>query len=126
MGRKRILVVDDSKTATMMTTMILGKSSYEVLTAADGEEGVKVAVAERPDLILMDVVMPRMDGFEACRRLRHSDETKTIPIIMVTTRGEVANAEIGYQCGCNDYVTKPVNSAELLAKIRDQLQGAAD
>ena len=126
MARKRILVVDDSKTATMMTSLILGKGSYEVLTAADGEEGVKLAQAERPDLILMDVVMPRMDGFEACRRLRHADETKAIPIIMVTTRGEVANTQLGYECGCNDYVTKPVNSVELLSKIRDHLHSGGE
>jgi DNA-binding response OmpR family regulator len=126
MGRKRILVVDDSKTATMMTSMILGKGSYEVLTAADGEEGIKLAQAERPDLILMDVVMPRMDGFEACRRLRRDDQTKAIPIIMVTTRGEVANAQLGYECGCDDYVTKPVNSVELLSKIRDHLHASGE
>jgi CheY-like chemotaxis protein len=119
--RKRILVVDDSKTALMMTTMIITKGSYEVLTAADGEEGVARAQQERPDLILMDVMMPRMDGFEACRRLRAQEATRDIPIIIVSTRGELGNVEVGYEAGCSDYVTKPINSVELLAKIRDYL-----
>jgi DNA-binding response OmpR family regulator len=121
MQRKKILVVDDSRTASMMTTMILGKGSYDVLTASDGEEGVAKALAERPDLIVMDVVMPKMDGFEACRRLRLSESTRSIPIIIVTTRGEAANIETGYECGCTDYVTKPINSVELLSKVRSHI-----
>jgi DNA-binding response OmpR family regulator len=119
--RKRILVVDDSRTAQMMTTMIINKGSYDVLTASDGEEGVQKATLEKPDLILMDVMMPKMDGFEACRRLRSQEATKNIPVIIVTTRGEAVNVEIGYEVGCTDYVTKPINSAELLAKIRNYL-----
>jgi CheY-like chemotaxis protein len=120
-GRKRILVVDDSKTALMMTTMIVNKGAYDVVTAGDGEEGVQKALADRPDLILMDVMMPKMDGFEACKRLRSHEPTRDIPIIMVTTRGELTNVEIGYEAGCSDYVTKPINSVELLTKIRNYL-----
>jgi CheY-like chemotaxis protein len=119
--RKRILVVDDSKTALMMTSMIVNKGAYEVVTAVDGEDGVAKAQAERPDLILMDVMMPKMDGFEACRRLRADEGTRDIPIIIVSTRGEMGNVEVGYEAGCSDYVTKPVNSVELLAKIRNYL-----
>jgi DNA-binding response OmpR family regulator len=125
MTRKRILVVDDSRTAAMMTSMILGKGAYEVMVAADGEEGVRMALAEHPDLIVMDVMMPRMDGFEACRRLRSTAATSTIPIIMVTTRGEPVNVEAGYDSGCSDYVTKPINSVELLAKVRHHMAPAA-
>jgi DNA-binding response OmpR family regulator len=69
----------------------------------------------------MDVVMPRMDGFEACRKLREQDDTRAIPVIMVTTRGELASVETGYASGCNDYVTKPINGLELLAKVRSCL-----
>jgi DNA-binding response OmpR family regulator len=125
MTRKRILVVDDSRTAAMMTSMILGKGAYEVMVAADGEEGVRMALAEHPDLIVMDVMMPRMDGFEACRRLRSEAATSTIPIIMVTTRGEAVNVEAGYDSGCSDYVTKPINSVELLAKVRHHMTPTA-
>jgi len=118
---KKILVVDDSKTILLMESMILKKGPYQVLTAADGVEAVDMAVREQPDLILMDVVMPRMTGFEACRELRGRDETCSIPIILVTTRGEGGNVETGFASGCSDYVTKPINGSELLAKVRDQL-----
>ncbi len=121
MDRKKILLVDDSSTVLLMERMILSKNAYDVLTAKDGQEGVDKAVSEKPDLILMDVVMPRMDGFEACRRLRERDETRAIPVIMVTTRGEFASVESGYSSGCTDYVTKPINGLELLAKVRSCL-----
>jgi DNA-binding response OmpR family regulator len=119
MTKKKILVVDDSKTALFMVTTILKKEPYQLLTATDGQQAVEVAAAEHPDLVLMDVVMPRMTGFEACRELKRRDDTKGIPVILVTTRGEEENVEIGFESGCNDYVTKPVNGQELLAKVRD-------
>jgi DNA-binding response OmpR family regulator len=121
MDRKKILLVDDSSTVLLMERMILSKNEYDVVTARDGQEGVEKALTEKPDLILMDVVMPRMDGFEACRKLREQDDTKSIPVIMVTTRGELASVETGYSSGCNDYVTKPINGLELLAKVKSCL-----
>lgn len=123
MERKRILIVDDSRTVQMMTTMLLTRGPYAVATAADGEEGVRKALADPPDLILMDVVMPKMDGFEACRRLRREAATQRVPIIMMTTRGEAGNVERGYASGCTDYITKPVDNVELLAKVRDCIAG---
>ena len=119
--RKKILLVDDSSTILMMEKMILKKSPYQILTASNGEEGVARALAEKPDLILMDVVMPKMTGFEAVRRLRQEEATRNTPVIMVTTRAEPVNVEKGYECGCNDYVTKPIDATELLAKLRKQL-----
>lgn len=121
--RKRILVVDDSKTALFMTLTILRHGPYEVLTAENGEEGLKKATAELPDLILLDVMMPKMTGFEATRALRQQPSTREIPIILVTTRGEETNVELGREAGCTDYVTKPINGPELLAKIRQHLGG---
>jgi DNA-binding response OmpR family regulator len=121
MSKKKILVVDDSKTAMFMVTTILRKGPYTVITADDGQRAVEVAVSERPDLILMDVVMPRMTGFEACREMRRREETKLTPIILVTTRGEAENIETGFDSGCTDYVTKPINGQELLAKVRDHI-----
>lgn len=118
---KKILLVDDSSTVLLMERMILQKSHYELLTARDGEEGVQKALSDKPDLILMDVVMPRMNGFEACRRLRADDETRHIPIIMVTTRGELKSVEAGYESGCSEYVTKPINGLELLTKVKSVL-----
>ncbi len=116
---KKILIVDDSKTAVMMSQMILKNGSFQVLTAQDGLEGVEKAVSEHPDLILMDVCMPKMNGFEAVKEIRARGETSAIPIIMVTTLGEAENVEFGYETGCNDYVTKPINQVELVSKIND-------
>jgi CheY-like chemotaxis protein len=121
MDKKKILLVDDSSTTLMMERMILNKGPYELVTAKDGEEAIEKAASEKPDLILLDIVMPNMDGFEACRRLRESEETREIPIIMVTTRGEAENVEQGYELGCNDYVTKPINSLELMTKVKNLL-----
>ena len=122
MARKKILMVDDAATILMMEKMFLSKEPYDLITAKDGQEAVEKAESERPDLILMDIVMPNMDGFEAVQKIRENEATKLIPIIMVTTRGEEVNMEKGYKNGCNDYVTKPINGPELLTKIRNLLE----
>jgi PleD family two-component response regulator len=119
--RRKILLVDDSATTHMWIRMILNKSEYDMVSARDGQEGVDVALAELPDLILMDVVMPRMDGFEACRVLRGHQATRGIPIVMVTTRSEARSVESGFMSGCSDYVTKPIDGLELLSKVRSFL-----
>jgi DNA-binding response OmpR family regulator len=118
---KKILIVDDSGTSLLMAKMVLSQEAYELLTAKDGLEALQAAAAEPPDLVLLDVVMPRMDGFEACRQLRARAETHDTPILMVTTRGEEANIERGYESGCTDYICKPINPMELLAKVRTYL-----
>ena len=102
-----------------MTTNMILSSKYECVTAEDGARGVAMALSEKPDLILMDVVMPGMDGFAACKAIRMQADTNGIPIIIVTTRGEAVNVEAGYKSGCNDYVTKPIDGAELLLKIEN-------
>ena len=121
MTEKTILLVDDSSTILMMEQVILKKGPYRLVTAKDGEEAVAKAIAEQPDVILMDVVMPKLGGFEACRAIRRIASTSHIPILMVTTRGEAQNIEAGYMSGCNDYVTKPINGTELLAKLKNLL-----
>jgi CheY-like chemotaxis protein len=117
MERKKILLVDDAETILMMERMILSEE-YDLVTAKDGCEALDQALAQRPDLILLDVIMPKMDGFEACKQIRASEAIKQTPIIIVTTRGETSNIEAAYENGCNDYVTKPIDSAELLAKVK--------
>ena len=117
---KRVLLVDDSRVALLSERIMLeGSGLYEVLVAEDGDEAVEVATAEGPDIVVMDVVMPKMTGFEVCRELRRLRETADLPIILVTTRGEAKDVEEGYASGCNAYVTKPVDAAELLRKIED-------
>jgi CheY-like chemotaxis protein len=118
---KKILLVDDSSTVLMMEKMILSQDRYQLTTAKNGVEAIARARSERPDLILLDVVMPELDGFGALEAIRRDEATRQIPVIMVTTRSEATSLETGYARGCNDYVTKPVNSSELLAKVRNLL-----
>jgi CheY-like chemotaxis protein len=118
---RKILLVDDSATVLMMERMILASERFEIVTAANGEEAQERARVEQPDLILMDIVMPKVNGLQACEAIKRDPATSHIPIILVTTRGEAASLEAGYCSGCSDYVTKPVNSAELLGKIRNIL-----
>lgn len=116
----KILLVDDSKVALFSERIMLERSGlYEIVVARDGDEVLDMVEAEDPDLIVMDVIMPTMSGFEACRALRAQPQTKDIPVILVTTRGEACNIEEGYASGCNDYVTKPVDGPELLRKIEN-------
>jgi DNA-binding response OmpR family regulator len=121
MAQRKILLVDDSETVLMMERMILEKESYQVVMARDGQEGIAKALEVKPDLILMDVVMPNMNGFEAVKWLRRREETKSVPIVMVTTKAEMESMETGYVSGCSDYVIKPIDSLELLTKVKNLL-----
>ena len=122
MGSKRILLVDDSSTARLVTRLIFSqKSNYVLLSAVDGKDAIERAHAEKPDLILMDVMMPRMTGLEACRALKKDKETSQIPVILLTTRGEEKFVQEGYESGCSDYLTKPVNDSELLDLLKAYL-----
>jgi CheY-like chemotaxis protein len=124
--RKRILLVDDSKTVILMERMILAPLPYDLIEAGDGEAGVDAAQRLHPDLILMDVIMPRMNGFEACRRLRAVGEgTASIPIILVSTAGDERTIRTGREAGCNDHLTKPINGNLLLAKVKRFLDPVA-
>ena len=125
--KAKVLLVDDSSTALLMgETVFKEHTAYEVVTARDGEEAVLKAKVEKPDLILMDVVMPKMDGFEACREIRKIDGLANVPIVMVTSRGEPLNVHTGYKSGCNAYLTKPINASELLEMAHMFLGGAGD
>jgi DNA-binding response OmpR family regulator len=119
--KKRILIVDDSPTALVWQLLLLQGENYDTLTATDGAEGVRIAMLEQPDLILLDVTMPSMDGFAACRALRASPKTKDIPVLMVTTNGDMVSTLAGFEAGCNEYITKPLERAEYLTKIRSYL-----
>ncbi|WP_375770161.1 response regulator [Archangium gephyra] len=119
--KKKILLVDDSQTVLLMHQLLLADRGYELITARDGQAAVESALAERPDIIFMDVLMPRVDGFAACQELRAHESTRDIPVIMVTTRGEPHNVQRGYESGCSDYITKPFNANELLDKLERYL-----
>lgn len=117
MDKKRILLVDDSDTILVFEKLMLG-SDYVTMTAKNGRLALQAALKEKPDLILMDIMMPEMDGIESLRAMRAQEETKKIPIIMVTTKSEKARVEICYQLGCSDYINKPIDKIELLTKVK--------
>jgi CheY-like chemotaxis protein len=121
-GIKKILLVDDSSTSRMTARMLLsGHESYVLTSACDGQEGVEKAIAELPDMILMDIEMPRMNGIEACRLLKQNGTTKNIPIVLLTMRGEDTFVRQGFASGCNDFLTKPVNEQKLATVIKKYL-----
>lgn len=111
--RKKILLIDDAQTVPMMEQMVLSKGPYDVTIARDGEGAIQRARTERPSLVLMDVLVSRLNGFEAVAQLRADPATAGTPTIMMTTCSEVANMEKGSTAGCNEYATKPVNAREL-------------
>jgi CheY-like chemotaxis protein len=122
MEKKTVLLVDDSDIALMTGELVLRKiGQFEIRKARDGEEAVEMATAEPPDLIVLDVVMPKMGGFDVCRALRAYPATRDVPILMATTRGEAHNIDEGFAAGCNDYVTKPLNHTEVAEKLRGLL-----
>ena len=115
---KNILVVDDSPTERFFAVNLLTKAGYEVSTAENGEEGIAKAKAIKPDLILMDVVMPGLNGFQATRTLTRDEDTKDIPIIVCTTKGQETDKIWGLRQGAVDYMVKPLNGDELLQRIK--------
>jgi twitching motility two-component system response regulator PilH len=117
MAIKNILVVDDSATERHITGGILTKGGYTVTFAEDGESGIAKAKADFPDLVVMDVVMPGLNGFQATRAITTDDATKHIPVIICTTKGQETDKIWGLRQGAKDYITKPVDPAELLSKI---------
>ncbi len=118
----RILIADDSETQVYQLRKMLEVDGHEVLTAHDGTDAVAVAQAELPDLILMDVVMPQLNGFQATRQIAQNDSTKHIPIIMVTTKQEETDEIWGRRQGAKAYVTKPVDASNLRSLVKDFLR----
>ena len=113
----RILLVEDNEMNRDMLSRRLARREYEVLVAVDGKEGVEMAGSEAPDLILMDMSLPVMDGWEAMRQLKASPETKAIPIIALTAHAMSGDREKAMEAGCDDYDTKPIELPRLLAKM---------
>jgi CheY-like chemotaxis protein len=114
----RILVVDDVDMNVKLLEAKLSSEYFNVITANDGQTAINIAQEERPDLILLDVMMPRMDGFETCRRLKADPRTVDIPVVMVTALTETADRVRGLEAGADDFLTKPVNDIALFARVR--------
>ena len=116
---RKILVVDDEKNIVEIIKFNLKKEGYDVITASNGQEGVEKAFSEQPDLIILDIMMPVMDGYEACRKIREKLDT---PIIMLTARAEEVDKVLGLELGADDYVTKPFGVRELMARVKANLR----
>jgi len=114
----RILIVDDSPSQLLVLKRIVEGQGHEVITAEDGQQGVDMAKKHIPDLILMDVVMPNLNGFQATRAISKDPETGHIPIVLVTTKDQETDKVWGMRQGARDYIVKPVNAEELFAKIK--------
>lgn len=119
---KKILIVDDEKAIVDILDFNVKKEGYETLRAYDGKEGLQLARDESPDLILLDVMLPHMDGFEVCRTLR--DEGNDVPIIMITAREEETDKVLGLELGADDYITKPFSVRELMARVKTNMRRA--
>ncbi|MCE7948062.1 MAG: response regulator [Chloroflexi bacterium CFX4] len=113
----RILVVEDNPDNRILIADVLDSMDYEVIIATDGEEGVKKASSDRPDLILMDISLPQMDGLTATRHIKEMPELKHIPIIALTAHAMVGDRERALEAGCDDYVSKPIDLKELATKL---------
>lgn len=118
MAIKNVLVVDDSATDTHLLSEMLKKHGYSVSTAANGEEGIAKAKKEKPDLILMDIVMPGMSGFEATRTITKDPETAAIPVIICSTKGQETDKAWGLRQGAKDYLVKPITEKLLIEKLK--------
>lgn len=119
---KRVLIADDEPDLVTMLMVRLRHEGYEVIIARNGDECVALAQQEKPDLILMDVVMPLKNGYDACEEIKKNPKTSRIPVILVTALNQKENKTIGKHLGAREYVTKPFNVNSLLIKIRDVIQ----
>jgi DNA-binding response OmpR family regulator len=121
MTKKKILAVDDEPNILLSLEYILEAEGYDVRVARDGEEALKLAEEIRPDLILLDVAMPRMDGYEVCRQLRQREHLASVKVVMLTAKGQPLEKRKGLAVGADVYVTKPFSSEELLEEIQAAL-----
>ena len=118
MSRRRILVIEDNPDNMVLIADVLSSLNYDVLQATDGQRGVEMVDEERPDLVLMDLSLPKMDGWTATRKLKSETDLKTIPIIALTAHAMVGDRERAMEAGCDGYVSKPINIQELAAKLK--------
>jgi two-component system alkaline phosphatase synthesis response regulator PhoP len=126
MSRGRILVVDDEIYIVHILDFSLGMEGYEVVTALDGEEALQKVKEATPDLIVLDIMMPKMDGYETCKALKADDATKNIPVILLSAKGRNVDMQTGYDVGADDYITKPFSPRKLVDRINAMLGQSTD
>lgn len=118
MAKGRILIIEDDRDIVDLLAFNLHEENYKTLTAHDGREGLAIAIRLQPDLIILDIMLPAMDGFEVCRELKAEKQTMNIPIIMLSARSQETDKVVGLELGADDYVTKPFSPRELIARVR--------
>jgi two-component system alkaline phosphatase synthesis response regulator PhoP len=117
MAKGRILVVDDEIYIVHILDFSLGMEGYEVVTALDGEQALEKARTEKPDLIVLDIMMPKLDGYETCKRLKADASTKDVPVILLSAKGRNVDQKVGFEVGADDYITKPFSPRKLVERI---------
>lgn len=126
MGQKTVLVVEDERDLLDLIEYNLRQAGFRVLRASDGVEGLHLAQRERPDLVILDLMLPKMDGKEVCRRIRQGQETRSMPVMMVTAKSEEVDRIIGFEIGADDYITKPFSIRELVLRVEAILRRAKE
>ncbi|MFH1753947.1 MAG: response regulator [Candidatus Omnitrophota bacterium] len=122
MAKKKILLVDDEPALLDMVKMRLEANDYEIITANDGEAGLELARKEKPDLIILDLMLPKMDGYKVCALLKRDTRYSSIPILMFTAKAQQEDMKMGEEAGANGYITKPFEPQALLGKIQEFLK----
>jgi len=121
--KAKILLVDDEESIVEMVRKRLEASGYDVVVAMDGQEALDKARKENPDLIILDLMLPKMNGYEVCTMLKQDEQYKKIPILLFTARAQQKDEELGYECGADGFIRKPFEAQELLKQIRSLLAG---
>jgi len=122
-GFKKILVVDDNNDSRELVVKVLKNQGYEMIEAIDGEDALEKAVSEKPDLILMDISIPKMNGYEVTKRLKSLDEVKKIPVVALTAHAMRGDRAKALEAGCEGYISKPINVRELPAQVKSYMRG---
>lgn len=118
----KILIVDDSATMVEMVKAILEGEGYSVITASDGQEGLNKAKSESPDLIILDVMLPKMDGYKICRMLKFDEKFKHIPVVMFTSKGAESDKKLGQEVGASDFITKDISPEQITGTVARHLK----
>jgi CheY-like chemotaxis protein len=118
MGKPRVLIVDDEPHIVLSLEFLLERAGYETVTAADGDQALAMVRQARPDVVLVDIMMPRRNGYEVCAAIKADPETRAIPVVMLTAKGQQVEVLKGLELGASAYVTKPFGNAEVLEAIR--------
>jgi DNA-binding response OmpR family regulator len=123
MAKAKILVVDDEVYIVHILDFSLGMEGYDVVTALDGEQALEKVKLEKPDLIVLDIMMPKLDGYETCKQLKSDPATRHIPVILLSAKGRNVDQKVGFEVGADDYITKPFSPRKLVERVNALLDG---